>query len=106
MDCPLAIHGVKHGLWEIGDQSRTATPAEMKIMTSLNHTIHFHVHDGFRADDLLYIEATSPWAKEGRAMIHSKIFSKQGLLIATVVQEVRNTNPFRQPCLYTIMLMT
>ncbi|OQU96049.1 hypothetical protein CLAIMM_02186 [Cladophialophora immunda] len=87
MDCPLSIHGVPHGSWRIGDQTKTPLPSAMKIMTSLNHTIHFHTHDGFRADELMYIEVTSPWAKDGRAMINSRIFSKQGLLIATVIQE-------------------
>lgn len=88
MDVPLNIHGVPIGLFPIGDKTKTTTPATMKIMTSLNHTIHFHTHDGFRADELMYVEATSPWAKDGRAMINTKIFSRQGLLIATVVQEV------------------
>jgi hypothetical protein len=88
MDCPLSIHGVPHGLWPIGDTTKTALPASLKIMTSLNHSIHFHTHNGFRADELLYIEVTSPWAKDGRAMINSKIFSRQGMLIATVIQEV------------------
>jgi hypothetical protein len=88
MDCPLNIHGVPIGLFPIGDQSKTPLPATMKIMTSLNHTIHFHAHDGFRADELMYVEATSPWAKDGRALINTRIFSRQGMLIATVVQEV------------------
>ncbi|KAJ9606350.1 acyl-CoA thioesterase [Cladophialophora chaetospira] len=87
MDCPLSVHDVAHGAWPIGDRTKTARPAGMKIMTSLNHTIHFHTHDGFRADELMYIEATTPWAKDGRAMINTRIFSRQGLLIATVVQE-------------------
>ncbi|EXJ79285.1 hypothetical protein A1O3_08787 [Capronia epimyces CBS 606.96] len=88
MDCPLSIHGVEFGLWKIGDRTRTPTAAGMKIMTSLNHSVHFHVHDGFRADELVYIEVTSPWARDGRAMIQSRIFSKDGLLIATCIQEV------------------
>ncbi|EXJ71065.1 uncharacterized protein A1O5_06058 [Cladophialophora psammophila CBS 110553] len=96
MDCPLSIHGVPHGVWRIGDQAKSPIPTTMKIMTSLNHTIHFHTHDGFRADELLYIEVTSPWARDGRAMINSRIFSKQGMLIATVIQEVRT----EQPALY------
>ncbi|KIV94187.1 acyl-CoA thioesterase II [Exophiala mesophila] len=87
MDCPLGIHEVNHGQPKIGDYERKRTPFDMKIMTSLNHTIHFHVHGGFRADDLLYVEVTSPWARDGRGMIHSKIYTKDGLLIATCVQE-------------------
>ncbi|EXJ96080.1 hypothetical protein A1O1_01206 [Capronia coronata CBS 617.96] len=96
MDCPLSIHGVEFGLWKIGDHTKTPTTAGMKIMTSLNHTVHFHVHDDFRADELVYIEVTSPWARDGRAMIHSRIYSKRGLLIATCVQEhsvAYSTNP-------------
>lgn len=88
MDCPLNIHGIPIGLWPIGDETKTTQTNIMKIMTSLNHTIHFHAHDGFRADELLYVETTSPWAKDGRAMINTRIFSKQGMLIATCVQEV------------------
>ncbi|KAK5426690.1 acyl-CoA thioesterase [Exophiala xenobiotica] len=89
MDCPLTIHGVDSGLFAIGDHTRNrpSSGSMMKIMTSLNHTVHFHAHDGFRADELVYIEATSPWAKDGRALIHSKMFSHNGLLIATCVQE-------------------
>ena len=88
MDCPLGIHGVPHALWPISDHTRTAPESTMKVMISLNHTIHFHNHDGFRADEPMYIEVISPWAKDERAMIHSRIFSKQGFLIATVVQEM------------------
>ncbi|KIV77921.1 acyl-CoA thioesterase II [Exophiala sideris] len=87
MDCPLVLHEVTIGESAIGDHSRTKRPNEMKIMTSLNHVVHFHAHEGFRADEHVYIEATTPWAKDGRAMIHSKIFSQRGLLIATCVQE-------------------
>ncbi|KIW37170.1 acyl-CoA thioesterase II [Exophiala oligosperma] len=87
MDCPLRIHDIPLGLFPINDRTRTKQPASMKIMTSLNHAIHFHVHDGFRADELVYVEATTPWAKDGRALIHSRIFSHKGLLIATCVQE-------------------
>ena len=92
MDCPLAIHEADFGLFAIGDHTRTRTSSGMKIMTSLNHTVHFHAHDGFRADELVYVEATSPWAKDGRALIHSKMFSHNGLLIATCVQEVSIRN--------------
>lgn len=89
MDCPLGLHKVTIGESPIGDHTRTKLPNEMKIMTSLNHVVHFHAHEGFRADEHVYVEATSPWAQDGRAMIHSRIFSHQGLLIATCVQEVR-----------------
>jgi hypothetical protein len=101
MDCPLNIHGIPIGLWPIGDRTKTTLPMTMKIMTSLNHTIHFHAHDGFRADELMYVEATSPWAKDGRAMINTRIFSRQGMLIATVVQEVSSILSFQVEPSYT-----
>ncbi|KIW17774.1 acyl-CoA thioesterase II [Exophiala spinifera] len=88
MDCPLRIHDISLGLFPLNDHTRTRQPTMMKISTSLNHTIHFHVHEGFRADELVYVETTTPWARDGRAVIHSRIFSHKGLLIATCVQEV------------------
>lgn len=88
LDAPLQLSGITSGIYRIGDHSMTPTPAETKISTSLNHTINFHVHDGFRADDLTYIEVETPWAKDGRAMMTSKIFTKDGVLIATCTQEV------------------
>jgi acyl-CoA thioesterase 8 len=89
LDCPLNIYDFPHGAWAIGDKERRGRSTSLKIMTSLNHTVHFHAHDGFRADELMYIEVSSPWAKDGRAMVNSSIFSKEGLLVATVIQEVR-----------------
>jgi acyl-coenzyme A thioesterase 1/2/4 len=75
-------------MYRINDHSLTPTPIETKVSTSLNHTINFHVHDGFRADELTYIEVETPWAKDGRAMMTSSIFAKDGTLIATCTQEV------------------
>ena len=88
MDTPLHLNKYKFGLPAIGDMSRRPTENDLKIGTSLNHTIHFHRHDGFRADDLTYIEVETSWASDGRAMLHSNIFSQTGLLIATCSQEV------------------
>lgn len=87
LDVPLQLSGITNGIYAIGDTSLTATPLETKVSTSLNHTIHFHVHDGFRADDLCYVEVETPWARDGRAMMTSRIFTKDGLLIATCTQE-------------------
>jgi acyl-CoA thioesterase II len=87
LDATLTLSGITFGLQAIGDHSRQPTKSNVKLNTSLNHSIHFHVHDGFRADDLTYIEVTSPWAKDGRSMLSSRIFSKDGVLIATCIQE-------------------
>lgn len=81
-----ALHGIDVGLPAIGDASRTPTTMNFKMYTSLNHTVHIHSHD-FRADEMIYIEVTSSWASDGRALMHSRLFSKAGKLLASCVQE-------------------
>ena len=91
MDAPMQLSDIPFGMPAINDYSRTRTPQMHKVGTTLNHSIHFHIHDGFRADDLIYIEAETSWARDARAMISTKIFTQDGLLIATCVQEVRTS---------------
>ncbi|KAF2217311.1 hypothetical protein CERZMDRAFT_32929 [Cercospora zeae-maydis SCOH1-5] len=61
----------------------------IKMMVSLDHKIHFH-HGSkpIRADDWVQTEMQSPWAGDGRALVSQRIFSGNGELIATVLQEV------------------
>ena len=87
LDAPPTLHGLTLGIPRINDTTRTPTERNFKMYTTLNHTIHFHVHDDFRADDLCYIEVNSPWANRRRAEVHSRIFDRAGRLIATCVQE-------------------
>lgn len=81
-----ALHGLDVGLPAIGDASKRPTSMNFKMYTSLNHTVHMHSHD-FRADEMVYIEVTSSWASDGRALMHSRLFSKAGKLLASCVQE-------------------
>jgi acyl-CoA thioesterase 8 len=81
-----ALHGLDVGLPAIGDSSGKRTQSQFKLYTSLNHTIHIHSYD-FRADEMTYIEVTSDWAGDGRALMHSRLFSKTGKLIASCTQE-------------------
>lgn len=57
---------------------------------SLDHTIWFH--DSFRMDEWLLYSMHSPWAKNARGLNHGKIFTADGKLIASTVQEglIRN----------------
>lgn len=87
LDAPPTLHGLTFGLPRINDTTRTRTEHNFKMYTTLNHTIHFHLHNDFRADDLCYIEVNSPWAGERRAEILSRIFDRSGRLIATCKQE-------------------
>ncbi|KAF2172150.1 hypothetical protein M409DRAFT_49889 [Zasmidium cellare ATCC 36951] len=87
LDCPPTIHGLTFGPAAVNDTTRTRTPQQFNMLTSLNHSILFHVHEGFRADEMCYVEATSPWSGNRRGEILSRIFSKDGRLIATCKQE-------------------
>ncbi|KAJ4298766.1 acyl-CoA thioesterase [Collariella sp. IMI 366227] len=57
------------------------------MMVSLDHTIYFHEPTKVRADEWMMSEMQSPWAGDGRAVVMQKIFSKDGTLLATCVQE-------------------
>lgn len=60
---------------------------EVGMMVSLDHTIYFHEPKAFRADEWLFTEMGTPWAGDGRGLVFQKIFTKEGKLIATCVQE-------------------
>ncbi|KAL1302704.1 hypothetical protein AAFC00_003064 [Neodothiora populina] len=60
---------------------------EIGMMVSLDHTIYFHNPRDFRADDWMLSEMESPWAGDGRGLVTQRIFTKDGTLIATCVQE-------------------
>lgn len=61
---------------------------EVGMMVSLDHSIYFHNPWAYRADEWMLIEMESPWAGEGRGLAIQKIWSKDGVLIATCTQEV------------------
>ncbi|MCJ1249109.1 hypothetical protein MMC30_006332 [Trapelia coarctata] len=66
-----------------------ATPDRPTIgmMVSLDHTIYFHRPRELRADEWLFTEMESPWAGDGRGLVFQRIWNKQGVLIASCVQE-------------------
>lgn len=57
------------------------------MMVSLDHAIFFHNPRAFRADEWMLTEMESPWAGDGRGLVTQRIWSKDGILIATCVQE-------------------
>jgi acyl-CoA thioesterase len=61
---------------------------EIGMMVSLDHSIYFHNPKAFRADDWILAEAETPWAGEGRGFVMQRMFSRDGTLIASCVQEV------------------
>jgi acyl-CoA thioesterase 8 len=69
------------------DVSKDATP-EIGMMVSLDHTIYFHNPRAFRADEWIFTEMETPWAGDGRGLVYQKMYTKDGVLIASCVQEV------------------
>ena len=57
------------------------------MMVSLDHAIFFHNPRAFRADEWMLTEMESPWAGDGRGLVVQRIWSKDGILIATCTQE-------------------
>lgn len=66
----------------------TVRKPEMGMMVSLDHTIYFHSPRNFRADEWMLSETKSPWAGCGRGLVLQNIFSRDGKLIASCIQEV------------------
>jgi acyl-CoA thioesterase 8 len=60
---------------------------EVGMVVSLDHSIYFHNPKAFRADNWMFLEMESPWAGEGRGLVMAKIWSQDGVLIATCIQE-------------------
>jgi acyl-CoA thioesterase II len=57
------------------------------MMVSLDHTIYFHNPRAFRADEWLLTEMDSPWAGDARGLVQQRIWTKDGVLVATCYQE-------------------
>ncbi|MGW1677435.1 acyl-CoA thioesterase II [Saccharopolyspora sp. NPDC002376] len=72
LDAVLARHGVYWGLDDVNG-------------ASLDHAMWFHRR--FRADDWLLYDCASPSASGGRGLATGRFFSRDGQLVATVVQE-------------------
>lgn len=60
---------------------------QIGMMVSLDHSIYFHNPRAFRADEWMFTEMETPWAGSGRGLVFQRIFTKDGLLIASCVQE-------------------
>lgn len=58
------------------------------MMLSLDHTIFFHRPREVKVDDWLCSEMESPWSGNGRGLVYQRIWNRDGLLVASCVQEV------------------
>ena len=69
---------------------RESTP-EIGMMVSLDHTIYFHNPRSFRADEWIFTEMETTWAGDGRGLVYQRMYTRDGTLICSCVQEVRTT---------------
>jgi len=58
------------------------------MMVSLDHTIYFHAPRAVRADQWLCSEMESPWSGAGRGLVVQRMWNREGVLVASCVQEV------------------
>lgn len=58
------------------------------MLVSLDHSIYFHEPLKVKADEWMFTEMESPWSGDGRGVVMQRMFSKDGTLVATCVQEV------------------
>jgi acyl-CoA thioesterase 8 len=73
---------------------------QIGMMVSLDHTIYFHAPKAFRSDEWMFTECDSPWAGDGRGLVHQRMYTRDGTLVATCVQEVMlKSTRFRRPLL-------
>ncbi|KAL3460060.1 thioesterase-like superfamily-domain-containing protein [Aspergillus heterothallicus] len=59
----------------------------ISIMVSLDHTMYFHNVDLLRADEWLLSEVQSSWAGDERGLVQQRMWTKDGKLVATCIQE-------------------
>jgi acyl-CoA thioesterase len=73
--------------------------SDIKYIATLSHAIHLPSPLDFRADEWMYIEVCSDWAKDGRVLARSRFYTRGGVLIASCVQEVSVPyNALRKMC--------
>ncbi|KAI0118325.1 Thioesterase/thiol ester dehydrase-isomerase [Nemania sp. FL0031] len=75
------LHGVDGSMEELRGRPRVG------MMVSLDHSIYFHNPKKVRADEWMFTEMESPWAGDGRGVVMQRIFSRDGTLLATAIQE-------------------
>ncbi|KAL1916719.1 uncharacterized protein VTP21DRAFT_5423 [Calcarisporiella thermophila] len=61
------------------------TDPYLSMLTSLDHTMYFH--DDFQADEWLLYEIESPRLKDERGLVNSRVYRRDGTLVANVIQE-------------------
>lgn len=61
--------------------------ANVEMMVSLDHTIFFHNQRHVKADQWMVSEMETPWAGDERGIVVQRIWTSEGVLVATCFQE-------------------
>ncbi|CAK7221757.1 acyl-CoA thioesterase [Sporothrix curviconia] len=69
------------------NDGHTTAPPVAEMIVSLDHTIFFHEPAAVHADDWLLVEAETPWAGHERGLVIERIWNRNGVLMATCIQE-------------------
>jgi len=77
---PVAVAGLKTSL------SGESGPQYLGMNSSIDHAIWFYDHD-FNCGDWLLYEMECPRIGSGRAVVHGRLFSRHGKLLAVTSQE-------------------
>ncbi|KAL8955067.1 MAG: hypothetical protein Q9193_006930 [Seirophora villosa] len=72
---------------ENSDADKQRPRASIGMMVSLDHTIYFHRPREIKADEWMLSENESPWSGDGRGLVFQRIWNRNGVLVATCVQE-------------------
>ncbi|KAF7713431.1 Uncharacterized protein PECH_001288 [Penicillium ucsense] len=69
------------------DELSRRSDKEIAMVASLNHVVYFHQPHAVRADEWMCSERESSWAGNDRAFVAQRIWNREGVLVATCVQE-------------------
>ncbi|KAH9872212.1 hypothetical protein IAQ61_005047 [Plenodomus lingam] len=69
------------------DVAKVNDTREIGMMVSLDHTIYFHNPRNFRADEWIFSEMETSWAGDGRGLVYQRMYTQDGVLIASCIQE-------------------
>ena len=84
----LAFLTDAHLLGVVAGVQDDAKYEDLGVVASLDHTVHFHEPKAVRAAQWMSSERESPWAGKDRALAVYRIWSSDGVLLATCMQEV------------------
>lgn len=94
--CPETHAAIRRPHFEAGHEKGTNVSPRVAMMVSVDHTIYFHNPEGLRGDEWLLSEVQTSWAGNGRGLIHQKMWTKDGVLVATCIQEVSYLVPLHE----------